>query len=51
MGLGMRLVGYGGRVNVGGDSASAGANLASVDDTNTEWKFDWAHARMDAESC
>ena len=35
----MRLVGCG----VDGESAGGAANLVSVDDTNTERKFDWAH--------
>ena len=34
---------HGDRVGVDGESAGADANLASVDDTNAERKFDWAH--------
>jgi hypothetical protein len=33
----------GDRVGVDGDSAGGDADLASVDDTNTKRKFDWAH--------
>jgi hypothetical protein len=34
---------HGDRVGVDGDSAGGDADLASVDDTNTKRKFDWAH--------
>ena len=34
---------HGDRVDVDGESAGGDANLASVDGTNTERKFDWIH--------
>ena len=34
---------HGDRVGIDGDSASGDVNLASVDDTDTERKFNWAH--------
>ena len=34
---------HGDRVGVDSESAGGDENLAGVDDTNTERKFDWAH--------